>query len=177
MIKKFSQSFKIQAVEKALIRNDQTTIEEVAEQLGVARSTLSRWINEAQNQQFDPSSTNDDVVSRRAMPEEKRPSDWSQAEKMAMIIRCGSLDEESVNALCRGEGIYPHHIKQWEADFLAGSHSKGSTPTAVEAKKLRQENKQLKRELTRKEKALAEAAALLILQKKVNALWESDEED
>lgn len=111
------------------------------------------------------------------MSGEKRPRDWSQPDKMAMIIRCGALNEEQVNGLCREQGIYPHHIKQWEADFLASSNLKGSTPTATETKKLRLENKQLKRELTRKEKALAEAAALLILQKKVNALWGSDEED
>lgn len=39
---------------------------------------------------------------------------------------------------------------------------------------LKDENEQLKRELVRKEKALSEAAALLMLQKKFRALWEDE---
>lgn len=40
---------------------------------------------------------------------------------------------------------------------------------------LKDENTRLKRELVRKDKALAEAAALLILQKKFRALWEDED--
>ena len=45
-----------------------------------------------------------------------------------------------------------------------------------ENKKLKNENKQLALELRRKEKALAEAAALLILKKKADLIWGVDEE-
>ena len=37
--------------------------------------------------------------------------------------------------------------------------------------------KQLKQEIKRKDKALAEAAAILILRKKLNALWGEDEDE
>jgi transposase len=176
MTQKISQSFKIQAVKKVLSRNDQTTIEDISKTLGVARSSLYRWVEEAKHQQLDTALLDDQPLSIRAMPVEKRPCDWRQAEKMALIIRCGALDEEHVNTLCREQGIYPHHVEQWENDFLTPSNQKGSIPSAIESKKLRQENKQLKKELNRKDKALAEAAALLILQKKANILWGNDEE-
>ncbi|MFT6389917.1 MAG: transposase-like protein [Cellvibrionaceae bacterium] len=177
MTQKISQSFKIQAVEKALSRNSQTTIEEISKNLGVSRSSLYRWIGEAKHQQLGTAFLDNQPLSISAMPVEKRPSDWSQAEKMALIIRCGALDEEQLNALCREQGIYPHHVAQWKNDFLTASYHKGAMPSAVESKTLKQENKRLKKELNRKEKVLAEAAALLILQKKVNILWGNDEEN
>ena len=51
------------------------------------------------------------------------------------------------------------------------------TSSSAENRQLKNENKALKKELRRKEKALAEAAALLILQKKANRLWGYDEDD
>ncbi len=60
----------------------------------------------------------------------------------------------------------------------AQGQAEASTPEqAQENKTLRKQNKQLEREILRKDKALAEAAALLILQKKVRALWGEPEED
>ena len=69
---------------------------------------------------------------------------------------------------CREQGIFAHHLTAWRADFCNVSNSfKHDKNLRV----LKNKNEQLKRDLARKEKALAEAAALLILQKKFNALW------
>jgi len=92
-------------------------------------------------------------------------------------MECASLDKEQVNAQCRERGIYPHHLQQWQHNFISDNMTNNNTAKASEMKVLKKENKDLKRELRRKEKALAEAAALLILQKKVNAMWGSDEDD
>lgn len=46
-----------------------------------------------------------------------------------------------------------------------------------ELKEAEKKNKQLARELDRKEKALAEAAALLVLRKKAEAIWGEPEEE
>ena len=92
------------------------------------------------------------------------------------MIRCDSLSEVEINQVCREQGLYAHHIKQWKAELDNGLMSKQPTE-AAENKRLKQENKALKKELNRKEKALAEAAALLILQKKANRLWGYDEDD
>ena len=81
------------------------------------------------------------------------------------------LDEQGLNALCREKGIFRHHLQQWRAAFEASS-SGSSPPNASALRELKETNKALERELKRKEKALAEAAALLVLQKKYQALWE-----
>ena len=81
------------------------------------------------------------------------------------------MSGEALQAWCRESGLFPHHLTDWKAAFCAGI----KTPTSPrEIRVLKEENELLKRELTRKEKALAEAAALLILQKKCRALWEGE---
>ena len=68
-------------------------------------------------------------------------------------------------------GLFAHHLTSWKAAFCADIKV---TPGSREIRVLKDENDQLKRELVRKERALAEAAALLILQKKFRALWEDE---
>ena len=74
---------------------------------------------------------------------------------------------------------YVEQIKAWRANALQGfSHSK---PQSLKDKRQQQADrkqiKQLTRELARKEKALAETAALLVLRKKLEAFWEEHEDD
>jgi hypothetical protein len=75
------------------------------------------------------------------------------------------------------KGIFPHHITQWEIDFIEQQSVSEKAPNRHDLKQLRQHNKALQKELNRKEKALAETAALLVLQKKVNHYYGSDEEN
>jgi transposase-like protein len=173
---RFSQSFKIQAVEKALSRSGVTTLKDVADSLGIGHSTLNKWMVKSRNQEFEPV-TDAEISSLSLMSKEKRPQDWSLEEKLNLIITCGSLGDEAVSALCREQGIYPHHIKQWKQDFVGGAKASAKANAPSEAKSLKSENKALKKELNRKDKALAETAALLVLQKKVNAIWGSDEDN
>jgi transposase len=171
---RFNPSFKIQAVEKAFSRSGDTTLKEVADSLGVGHSTLNRWMVQSRHPEFE-SITATESSSLRLMSKEKRPQDWSLEEKLKLIIACAPLDDEAVNAVCREQGIYPHHIKQWTQDFVGGTRAKAIAPS--ETKKLKHENKILKKELNRKDRALAETAALLVLQKKVQAIWGSSEDD
>jgi len=163
---KYSQAFKIQAVEKALHRPEGTGIKQIAESLGVGYSTLERWIVQSREQAFEPAT---DPTSRTP-PRQKRPHDWSPEQRLNLVIACDSLDDESINALCRENGLYSHHVKQWKTDLVSNQTLKNPSET----KALRQENKALKKELNRKDKALAETAALLVLQKKVHAIWGTD---
>jgi ATP-dependent exoDNAse (exonuclease V) alpha subunit len=85
-------------------------------------------------------------------------------------MESSALEGEALNAFCRQKGIFTHHLDAWKKAFLLAQQT---TPTkTVSDKVLRDEVKQLKKELNRKEKALAEAAALLVLQKKFNVFWE-----
>ena len=172
MSPRFSQSFKKQAVEKALNRQDNTTLKEVADSLGVGLSSLSRWTLQAQNQELETISLNE----FNYMKKEKRPKDWTLEERLNMIIRCAALDEEALSEHCRKQGVYPHHVAQWKLDFASASQPDNKSVSRNEVKMLKNENKALKKELNRKDKALAETAALLVLQKKVHEIWGSDED-
>ena len=171
---RFTQSFKIQAVEKALSRSEHTSLLDVAKTLGVGHSTLSKWIVKSRNNEFDEQINE---LIRSDMAKDKRPQDWNLEDRFNMVLECSSLDEKSISSLCRGKGIYPHHIEQWKLGFVNGSAVNSNAKDVSQMKILKTENKNLKKELNRKDKALAETAALLVLQKKVNAIWGSDEED
>ena len=164
---RFTQSFKIQAVEKALTRTESTNIVDIAESLGVGYSTLQKWIAKSRNQAFSTVS-GEQLSGLPLVTKEKRLLEWKSSL---------TNEYEALGALCRQQGLYPHHVKQWRGDFVSGEtvNSKANNPSEV--KVLRAENKALKKELNRKDKALAETAALLVLQKKVRAIWGEGEDD
>lgn len=172
----FNQSFKIQAVEKAFNREEGVSLRAVARSLGIGNSTLNNWISKSRKQMSGGFSKADNS-NVNGVASERRPQDWSIEEKLDLVIRCGSMSEVEINQLCREQGLYGHHIKQWKEELGSGCMMSKQTPGAAENRQLKVENKALKKELRRKEKALAEAAALLILQKKANHLWGYDEDD
>ncbi len=172
MAPNFTVAFKLQAVEKALGRSVGTSIKAVANSLGIGHSTLQKWIVKSAKQEFE---TLDGMSLSAPRVEEKKPHDWRQEERFSMVMRCSSLDAASISALCREQGLYPHHVEQWKLDFMSKKIVPVKSPSELKA--LRAENKALKKELRRKEKALAETAALLVLQKKVNDIWGTDDED
>lgn len=175
MSSRFSTRFKKRAVEKALNNSSGLTIKEVAASCGVGYSTLQRWIGDSRVPAFKQ------MDKTYKMASEKRPEDWSLADRLGIIIACDRLDGKALSALCRKSGLYPHHIEQWKADFLtrdiSGNVSSGRKTRSSENARLRKENKALRKELNRKDKALAETAALLVLKKKVATFWDEEDED
>lgn len=145
---------------------DAVSANALAKRAGVTQSTLSRWLREAKMA----------AVSRgkQKKPEtpKRRARQWTAAEKLRVVIEAGTLDEAGVGELLRREGLHVADLQHFREEALAGLERKparaGESP---EAKRI----KELERELKRKEKALAEAAALLVLRKKLNALWEAGE--
>ncbi len=111
------------------------------------------------------------------MNNDKRPQDWTLEERLNMVVACASLNDEALNEHCRAQGLYSHHIKQWKLDFINGNNPKQKAVYPSEIKTLKHENKSLKKELNRKDKALAETAALLVLKKKVHEIWGNDEDN
>jgi len=165
MGKRYSESFKNRAIEKALTRGAGVSILQIANDIGVARTTLYDWLVK--------SGKTSTIITGSC--QQKRPKDWLASEKLQAIIETSSLTEEKLNSYCRRNGIYKHHIEQWKVD-MAGNNN--NIPDKAEVKALRAENKKLRKQIQRKDKALAETAALLVLQKKVEEIWASrDEED
>lgn len=104
---------------------------------------------------------------------------WSPAQKFATVLATAALGELELGEYCRSNGIYAEQVKAWKAACVQGTMTNKEQKRAAlsEAKSDKKRIRELERELRRKDKALAEAAALLILRKKLNALWEQDGED
>ena len=105
----------------------------------------------------------------------RRPQDWTAEEKLTVVIEAASLPDEELGAFLRERGLHQANLKQWRREMIEGlaePKARSSSKPSAETRRIRE----LERELTRKEKALAEAAALLILKKKAQALW-GDEDD
>lgn len=157
----YSTAFIEQALVKAYSRGNRS-IMSVANDLNVNHHTLRYWMKKKS------------MMANGAEPvKEKRPNDWTFEEQLTALQESHGLTGEALQAWCRERGLFPHNLSSWKAAFCAGG--KETTPKPGEIKSLKDENVKLKRELVRKEKALAEAAALLILQKKFQALWEDAE--
>jgi transposase-like protein len=164
----FSQAFKVQSVEKALSRNPDHTLKEIADNLGVGYSTLHTWIRLAKKNKLEK--------PEKIMSKEKSPQDWSKTQRLEAIMHGHGMSDEQLSSYCRTNGIYPHHITAWKMEFLS-DHQGIESLSRQEQKKLKQENKRLQKELNRKDKALSETAALLVLSKKCQAIWGEKEVD
>lgn len=156
----YTEAFRKQALEKVYTRGSRS-VKAVAEELNMNPWTLKNWMKSPK----DPSTTKHGTTT-------KRPNDWRPAERLELLLESHGLGEEALNGFCREQGIFRHHLQQWRTAFETGS----SQVKSSELRELKDTNKALSRELTRKEKALAEAAALLVLQKKYQALWEEKDE-
>jgi len=156
MKSRYSQAFREQAIQKLLQRGDKT-IQCIAEELNINVFTLKHWLRQYRPQIMLTNKTT------------KRPADWTPEERFQALMASHGLEDEDLNAFCRTQGIFSHHLEAWRQDFINSIHKSAQESTD---KSLREENKQLKKDLQRKEKALAETAALLVLQKKFQAFWE-----
>jgi hypothetical protein len=101
----------------------------------------------------------------------RRPEDWSAEERLRVVVEASRLSNEELGAFLRREGIHEATLAEWKASVLEalGSPKKVSSDT----KRVRELEKQIRR----KDKALAETAALLVLQKKVQAIWGDEDDD
>ena len=129
----------------------------LSKEVGVSVQTLERWREDAQT-----------------MPARGRA--WSATARLEAVITVAALDEAGKNAWCREHGVYPAELDQWRMSAttaLAEPEDVRASPQATRADKKR--IKELERELQRKDKALAETAALLVLSKKVTAIFNKGE--
>ena len=134
---------------------------------GISTKTLYSWRKEA-------------ISGGNPVPDRGRSSDKMSAEaKFAIIVETATLSEHELGQYCRERGLFPEQIKEWKQRFIQGvtPETKQVKADQSELKKERQRSKGLERELRRKDKALAETAALLVLRKKANAIWGGGEDE
>ena len=161
MTAKYPEAFIEQALVKVYSRGSRS-IKSVAEDLNVNHHTLKYWMK------------NKVVINKDAPPvREKCPKDWTPAEQFAALQATYGLSDEALQAWCRERGVFAHQLSSWETAFCADV--KDPATGVREMRTLKDKVAKLEREIVRKNGALAEAAALLILQKKFRALWEDEE--
>ena len=153
------------AVLKKLLPPNNRSVPEVTKEEGISEPTLYHWRNQ---------------VKQKGGPvpgSGKQTEDWSAQAKFAAVVETAVMTEQDLSAYCRSKGLYPDQIRRWKAACIrgAGLADEQRKQDHIGAKQDKKRIKELERELNRKEKALAETAALLVLRKKLNALWEESE--
>lgn len=101
------------------------------------------------------------------MAKPARERTWTAAARLEAVIATAAMDEAARSAWRREQGVYPQQLQQWRdsaTQALAQPQEQGASPQ--QTKQDRRRIKELERELLRKDKALAETAALLVLSKK-----------
>jgi transposase-like protein len=152
----YSRKFRSRMVAKMLPPNGRSA-GMVSAEMGVPQPTLSRWLREA------------DRVDGMA-PSTKR---WTAAEKLRVVLKASQLKDTELGELLRAEGLHEATLNGWRLDVEKalgeGPKKRRSSP---EGRRIRQ----LEREIERKDKALAEVGALLVLKKKAAAIWGDEDE-
>ena len=108
-----------------------------------------------------------------------RSNSWSPEQKFSIVLETASFNEIELSEYCREKGLYPEQVKEWKQSCIAGNQTKAEQRKQLtqERKADRKRIKELEKELKRKDAALAETAALLVLRKKLNAYWGEDEDN
>lgn len=151
---KFSDEFKSNAVKLAQSRGNRS-LNEIATELNISISSLYQWLKQSKEQLG--------TLSGDA-------KQWSPSEKLLALEESYSLSGEALSQWCRMKGLFEHQLNVWRKEFIACFGHKPEKSTATEVKSLKQAVKQLEADLQRKNLALAESAALLVLSKKYQAL-------
>jgi len=142
-------------------------IPRLAEETGISDVTLYTWRKQAR-------------VEGIAVPADgKNPEKWSSEDKFAIVLEAASFNEAELAEYCRRKGLYVEQITAWRKACLQANANSAAQAKAQreQTKNDRKQIKALERELHRKEKALAETAALLVLQKKAQAIWGDGEDE
>jgi len=163
---RYEKDFKDQTIRKMMPPNA-VSVARLSRDTGVSEGTLYNWRNQYRRQ----------GVAVPADP--SNPEHWSGENKLAVVVETAALNETELAEYCRKKGLYPEQLERWREAAILGNARQDQLDRAAR-KAIQQErkrNKRLERELARKDKALAEAAALLVLRKKAQSIWGDAGED
>ena len=144
MTRPFSVAFKQKMIERLTGKNALSAMQ-LSRQTGIRQQNLSRWLQEARSLPLMPSNN-------------PKTQSWSVEKKARVLAEAGQLTGEQLNAYLQREDVKLAELERWRIALQDGSGSLAAS------RRIRE----LERELARKEKALAEAAALLVLKKTIH---------
>lgn len=160
---KYSDQFKQQMVRK-LCGPDAATATALSGQTGVSQQTLSRWLRDAKIEAMS-----DSKKEKSPRPSTRRPQDWTAEERFKAVTTVASMSDDELGTYLRSSGLKSTDLENWKRSMIAavGPQKPTKRSDAKEKKRIRE----LEKELRRKDSALAEASALLVLKKKAQAIW------
>jgi transposase len=157
-VARYGQAYKERIVGR-LLPPESAALDVVSREVGVSMATLERWRAQA-------------LADRAGSGGGQR---WTAAARLEAVIATAAMDEATRSAWCRERGLYAAELDAWKRDAIAGL-GEPRAASAAEARQDRRRVKELERELQRKDKALAETAALLVLAKKLSAVFRDGED-
>jgi transposase-like protein len=156
-----------EAILRRMMPPENKLVSELARETGITEQTLYTWRRQLKEQGIP------------VPGDGKNPEGWSSEDKFAVVLETAALNEAELAEYCRRKGLFVEQIAAWRevcrtANANAAEQARSQREQSKDDKKRIRE---LEKELNRKEKALAEAAALLVLRKKAQAIWGNNEED
>lgn len=164
----YSENFKRKMVQR-MSGPGAVSATSLSKEVGVAQATLSRWLLQARTLRPAMTKTDSTPPQPTTSPRERTPED-----KLRLLTEAGRLTNDELGEFLRREGLHEAELDEWRATILGALRPPQSKHArSAEVRRI----KQLESELRRKDKALAEAAALLVLQKKVREIWGDGDDD
>lgn len=155
-----------ESILRRLLPPNSESISKVAREEGISEQTLRNWRDKARKE------------SRPALGKDSTTEEWSTQDKFLVVVETAGFNESELAEYARQKGLYVEQIKSWRDACMNanGGVAKEAARLNRELKESEKERRKLEKEVQRKDKALAEAAALLVLSKKANAIWGEPED-
>ena len=171
----YSEMFKRKMVQR-LSGPEPVSATALSKQVDVPQATLSKWLRQAGagGAYVFPNDPNRAPQVNPMAP--RRPEDWPAEEKLKTVLEAQGLGDEALGAFLRQRGLHEAHLERWRQQMIEGLQKppvQKSPSHPGDLKRIRA----LEQELRRKDKALAETAALLVLKKKVQEIWGDADEN
>ena len=163
-MKQYSDEFKSSVIAKMFPPHN-ISVPDLAREHGIPKDTLYSW------------RINQQRAGGVALTNSATSDGLSSAQKFSIVVETARLNEVELGEYCRRQGLYPEQISAWRETCMQANTRVSDKINRAKVTHQAKQIKQLETELRRKEKALAEAAALLVLQKKVQAIWGDNEDE
>jgi len=163
--KRYSKEIK-ESILKRMMPPNNEAISRISEEVGITEATLYKWRKDAR-------------AAGHAIPGDGQGSEqWNSEDKFLIVMETYAMNGAELAEYCRKKGLYKEQIEAWRDTCLNanGREFNQTKQLNLELKEEKKRAKTLEKDLLKKEKALAEAAALLLLRKKAQAIW-GDQED
>ena len=155
---RYSRSVKV-GILKKILPPESASIRSVSQSTGISEQTIRKWKEAAASGNLSMST------------DEKSPRSYSGIEKYQLLLESLKLSDEALGRFLRERGLHSEHLKLWDQelrDMAKGKQTRHEKGQKSDQQKIRE----LEKELVRKDKALAELAALVVLKKKFEKLME-----